>query len=147
MSGSSHAWSLGQQLAASGGMMLVTTLVHALGLTGISKSLNLDRERLKEMDFSWRSISLTSSMGIALLGLHALEVVLFALFYLVKGSVDTFERALYYSVSAYTTLGRTEDYFPAEWRLMSGIEALIGFLMIGWSTAFIASKASRMMPG
>ncbi|MBU1385221.1 MAG: two pore domain potassium channel family protein [Alphaproteobacteria bacterium] len=138
---------LGKQLAASGGMMLVMTIVHALGLTGISKLLNLRKERLKEMDFSFRSISVLSGMGLLLLVLHTVEIGIFAAFYLLIDAMQTVEEALYYSASTYATLGRTADYFPADWRLMGAIEALIGFLLIGWSTAFIVSKVNRLMPG
>lgn len=138
---------LGKHLAAAGGMMLVMTVTHALGLTGISKLLNLRKEHLKEMSFSFKSIALMSGMGLLLLVLHALEIGVFAGFYLLIGAMQTLEEALYYSASAYATLGRTADYFPPDWRLMGALEALIGFLLISWSTAFIVSKANRLMPG
>ena len=137
---------LGKQLAAAGGMMLVMTITHALGLTGISKLLNLRKEHLKEMDFSFKSIALTSGMGLLLLALHGLEIGIFAAFYLLIDAMQTLEEALYYSASAYATLGRTADYFPADWRLIGALEALMGFLLISWSTAFMVSKASRLMP-
>ena len=61
--------------------------------------------------------------------------------------MQTVEEALYYSASAYATLGRGAEFFPADWRLIGALEALIGFLLIGWSTAFIVSKVNRLMPG
>lgn len=137
---------LGKQLAAAGGMMLVMTITHALGLTGISKLLNLRKEHLKEMSFSLKSIALMSGMALLLLALHAFEIGVFAGFYLLIGAMQALEEALYYSASAYATLGRTADYFPADWRLIGALEALIGFLLISWSTAFMVSKASRLMP-
>ena len=137
---------LGKQLGAAGGMMLVMTVVHSLGLTAISKALNLRKEHLKEMDFSFKSISLMSGMGLLLLILHTLEIAIFAVFYLLINAMQTMEESLYYSASAYATLGRTADYFPADWRLMGALEALIGFILIGWTTAFIVSKANRLMP-
>jgi voltage-gated potassium channel len=137
---------LGKQLAAAGGMMLVMTVTHALGLTGISKLLNLRKEHLKEMSFSFKSIALMSGMGLLLLALHALEIGVFAGFYLLIGAMQTLEESLYYSASAYATLGRTADYFPPDWRLIGALEALIGFLLISWSTAFMVSKANRLMP-
>lgn len=136
---------LGKQLATAGSMMLVMTIVHALGLTGISKALNLRREHLKEMSFSIKSISLLSGMGLLLLGLHTLEIGIFAGLYLSIGAMQSVEEALYYSASAYATLGPTTDHFPADWRLMGAIEALIGFILIGWSTAFMVSKVNRLM--
>lgn len=126
--------------------MLVMTVTHALGLTGISRLLDLRKEHLKEMSFSFKSIALMSGMGLLLLALHALEIGIFAVFYLLIDAMQTLEEALYYSASAYATLGRTADYFPADWRLIGALEALIGFLLIGWSTAFIVSKANRLMP-
>jgi len=137
---------LGRQVLAAAGMMLVVTIAHTLGLTTISKTLKLRTERLKEMDFSLLSLGLTAGMALMLLLLHSLEIALFALFYLAIGAMGALEEALYCSASAYTTLGRTADYFPHDWRLFGAIEALIGFLMIGWSTAFIVSKANRLMP-
>lgn len=137
---------LGKQLAAAGGMMLVMTVTHAFGLTGISKLLNLRKDHLKEMSFSFKSIALMSGMGLLLLVLHAFEIGIFAGFYLLIGAMQALEEALYYSASAYATLGRTADYFPPDWRLIGALEALIGFLLIGWSTAFIVSKANRLMP-
>ncbi len=137
---------LGKQLAAAGGMMLVMTVTHAFGLTGISKLLNLRKEHLQEMSFSLKSIALMSGMGLLLLGLHAFEIGIFAGFYLLIDAMQTLEESLYYSASAYATLGRTADYFPADWRLIGALEALIGFLLISWSTAFMVSKASRLMP-
>ena len=137
---------LGKQLVAAAGMMLAVTMAHTLGLTTISKVLKLRTERLKEMDFSVRSLGLTAGMALMLLLLHSVEIALFAFFYLAIDAMAALEEALYYSASAYTTLGRTADYFPHSWRLFGAIEALIGFLMIGWSTAFIVSKANRLMP-
>lgn len=138
---------LGKQLASAAGMMLAMTVTHALGLTGISKLLNLRKEHLKEMSFSFKSIALMSGMGLLLLTLHTFEIGLFAAFYLLIDAMQGVEEALYYSASAYATLGRSADYFPPDWRLIGAIEALIGFLLIGWSTAFIVSKANRLMPG
>lgn len=138
---------LGQQLLAAAGMMLVVTLTHALGLTAISKTLRLRTERLKDMDFSWRSLALTAGMALMLLLLHTVEIFVFAAFYIIVGAIETLDEALYYSAAAYATLGRTGEFFPEAWRLIGAFEALIGFLMIGWSTAFITSKTNRLMPG
>lgn len=137
---------LGKQVLISAGMMLAVSITHALGLVTISKVLSLRAERLKKMDFGWHSLGLTAGMALMLLTLHSLEIALFAFFYLAIGAMGALEEALYYSASAYATLGRTADYFPDDWRLIGAMEALIGFLMIGWSTAFIVSKANRLMP-
>ena len=140
----SNAVQLGLQLAAAAGLVLVMTVVHAIGLATISKVLSLDDERLEELDFNYRAILLMCGMALALFALHMVEIAIFAGFYMVIGALQTLEEALYYSASAYATLGRTADYFPPEWRLLGAIEALVGFLLIGWSTAFIVSNSNKM---
>lgn len=134
------------ELAASGGMMLVMTLIHGLGLIAVSRLLKLDPDRLEELDFNMRAVGLMCGMGVALFALHTLEIWIFAGFYLVVGAMQSLEEALYYSASAYATLGRTAEYFPVQWRLMGAVEALIGFLLIGWSTAFIVRNMNKLMP-
>jgi hypothetical protein len=75
-----------------------------------------------------------------------IEITIFALFYMFIGAIDGLEEALSYSASTYATLGRTAEYFPQEWRLIGSIEALIGFLLIGWSTAFIVRNVDKLSP-
>lgn len=137
---------LAVELAAAGGMMLVMTLVHGLGLIGISKLLDLNPDRLEELDFNMRAIGLMCGMALGLFALHTIEIWIFAGFYLFVDVMESLEEALFYSASAYATLGRTAEYFPDQWRLMGAVEALIGFLMIGWSTAFIVSKVNKLGP-
>lgn len=135
---------IGVQLLSAALMMLVMTLVHGLGLIGISKAFKLKDERLKEHDFDLRAVALMCVIGLSLFTLHMIEIGIFAAFYLSVGAMHVLEEALYYSASAYATLGRTAEYFPDEWRLMGAIEALIGFLLIGWSTAFIVQNVDQL---
>lgn len=135
---------IGVQLLSASLLMLLMTLVHGLGLVAISKIFKLNEERLKEHDFDLRAVALMCAIGLSLFALHMVEIVLFATFYLAVEAMRTLEEALYYSASAYATLGRTADYFPDEWRLMGAIEALIGFLLIGWSTAFIVRNVDQL---
>ena len=133
------------QLGSAAGMMLVLTLVHAVGLALLTRVPGLDRDRL-ENDYLLHlpGIMLSCTIAVGLFLLHMLEIFLFAIFYLAVGAMQGLEEALYYSASAYATLGRTADYFPPDWRLMGAIEALIGFLLIGWSTAFIVKTIDKL---
>lgn len=135
---------LGIQLAASAGLVIVNTLVHGLGLVGISKSLNLKDERLKRQAFGLQALALMCGIALLLFALHIVEIWIFAAFYLAVGAMGALEEALYYSAAAYATLGRTADYFPDDWRLIGAMEALVGFLLIGWSTAFIVNNVEKL---
>lgn len=144
MDGEGKTLELGVQLVASGALMIVMTLVHGLGLVGISKILNLKDERLEKHDFNSRALALMCGIALLLFTLHMIEIAIFAGFYLMVDASQSLEEALYYSASAYATLGRTAEYFPEEWRLLGAIEALIGFLLIGWSTAFIVGNVEKL---
>ena len=67
-------------------------------------------------------------------------------YYALVDAILALEAALYYSASAYATLGTPADDFPVEWRLVGALEALIGFLLIGWSTAFIVGNVGELTP-
>ena len=136
---------LGIQFSVAAGLVLVMTIMHSVGLVGISKALRLDRKRLIEHEFNASAIGLLGSMGLLLFALHIGEIFIFAGFFLLVDAMQTLEEALYYSASAYATLGWTAEYFPEEWRLIGALEALIGFILIGWSTAFMVGTMNNLM--
>jgi Ion channel len=78
---------------------------------------------------------------------HLLEVVLYGgAFYTLEHVVtvgdlagrhgDSFMDYLYYSMVMYTSLGLGDVFPTGHLRVLSGIEALNGLMMIGWSTSF-----------
>ena len=50
---------------------------------------------------------------------------------------DSFEKALYFSMVTFTTLGYGEITIASDNRILSGLEAINGIILIGWSTAFM----------
>jgi Trk-type K+ transport system membrane component len=138
------ALALGTQLGAAAGLVLVMVVIHSVGLLGISRLLNVSKEDLRDENFSLRSVPLLAGLGLLIFLLHIVEIFVFAGFYLAVGAMQTFEDALFYSASAYATLGWTADFFPPQWRLIGSLEALIGFILIGWSTAFMVKTMNRL---
>ena len=139
----SEALALGTQLMISAGLVLVLTIVHATGLLGVSKVLHLEPDTLSKRSVDFRAILTMASLGTLLFALHIIEIMLFAGFYIAIGAFGQFEDALFFSASAYTTLGLTAN-FPEAWRLLGAVEALVGFVLIGWSTAFIISTLEKL---
>ena len=138
-----EALALGAQLLISAGLVLVMVIVHAVGLLSIGKMLHLTPDVLRRRTVDLRGIITMASLGTLLFALHILEILLFAIFYIAIGAFGQLEDALFFSASAYTTLGLTAS-FPEAWRLLGAVEALIGFVLIGWSTAFIISTLERL---
>jgi len=56
-----------------------------------------------------------------------------------------FETYLYLSFSTYTSLGIGDIYPTNELRLLCGVEALVGLLMIGWSASYIFLEMRRSL--
>lgn len=136
---------LGRQLALGGGMVLAMVIIHSSGLVGISRLLRLHDDARIPDRFGFGGMLLMGEFGFLLFALHIAEIFVFALFYMWVSAITSLEDALYYSASAYATLGWTADYFPSEWRLIGALEALIGFILIGWSTAFMVRTLRKIM--
>jgi len=78
---------------------------------------------------------------------HLLEISFYALaYYSLKDHfdlgnfggdfVDNYASYLYFSAETYTTIGLGDIYPLGPLRLITGIEALNGLLLIGWSASF-----------
>lgn len=132
------------QFGAGGAMAAISALIHGLGLAGVARLFRLEDQRLEKHAFDIRAVLLMAAIALALFLLHAAEIWLFAFFYLAVDAIGTLEEALFYSASAYATLGYTADYFPEDWRLLAAAEALVGFLMLGWSTAFLVHNIGKL---
>ena len=88
-------------------------------------------------------------MNSAVLGIFAVltvEVWLWALVYLAVGALDTWESALYFSTSTFSTVGYGDVTLDPEWRMLGALESVNGFLLIGWSTAYLIAASMRVGP-
>lgn len=133
------------QLAVTALLSVLMTLVHGAGVVGISKALRLDGERPRRRRFHLETVPVLSAVALLLFALHAFEIALFAAFYLAVGAFAGIEDALFFSTTAYATLSQPAGDFPLEWRLVGAMEGLIGFLLIGWSTAFLVTDMNRLL--
>ncbi|MFC7497891.1 hypothetical protein ACFQRC_01495 [Enterovirga sp. GCM10030262] len=141
---SSETVDLAVQLGASMLLVIICSAIHGIGLVGATRLLNLREDRLKEHDLDFSALLLMCGMAVCLFLLHMVEITVFAFFYLLVGAIGSLEEAIHYSAAAYATLGGTAEYFPDDWALMGSIEAVIGFLLLGWSTAFIVRNVNRL---
>lgn len=133
------------QLATTALLSVVLTVVHGAGVVGIARLLKLDGERERQRRFHLDTVAILSAVALLLFALHSFEIALLAGFYLAIGAFGTVEEALFFSASAYTTLSQPTQDFPLEWRLLGAMEGLIGFLLIGWSTAFFVTDMNRLL--
>ena len=103
---------LGTQIVAAYALVILMTLVHAIGVILVTKLLKLEDESLRAHRLDVGAFGLLISMALGLFALHTLEIGLFAPFYLAVGAIQDLEQALYFSTSAYATLGHPDIAFP-----------------------------------
>lgn len=86
------------------------------------------------------------STAIVLITLHIIEIFVWALAYIVvlpDGELQSLESAFYFSAVTFTTLGYGDITLSSDWRLLSGLQAIDGILLIGWTTAFLFAVLQR----
>ena len=82
---------------------------------------------------------------VALIAVHLTEAVCWAAFYFYKGCFADFNTSLYFSMITYTTLGYGDVVLRDKaWRLLAGLEALTGSLMVCWSTVILVQVITTM---
>lgn len=135
------------ELLLSTVMVLATVCIHATGLFALSRLLRLEeREERREHihPLSVRGILVTVVVSVGLFVLHGLEIWLYAILYLIIGSVDGIREAVYFSTITYGAIGYSDAAMAEQWRLVSAIEGINGIVLIGWSTAFFVTLMARL---
>jgi hypothetical protein len=91
-----------------------------------------------------RSAMLMMRLMTAFIGLHLLEILLWAGFYRWL-CFPLCESAFYFSASSYATVGYGDVVLPQIWRALGPVESIIGVLMCGLSASFLFATVSRLV--
>lgn len=137
--------SLGLQLAFGLVLLLFIFAIHGAGIVGVTKLLHLEPAKLRAHRVDYKAFGLIMAIALTLFALHLIEITMFAAFYLAVGALEGFEEALFFSISAFTTLSGPGGDFPREWRIVAALEGLAGFLLIGWSTAVFVTDMNKLL--
>ncbi len=131
-------------------LIVLTVVLHAIVTVGWVRVL-MGRYDPSEVGRHWgQMLAVLMATGVLLLALHTLEIGLWAYAYLElvpSGQLDSFEEAMYFSFVTFTTVGYGDITLSEGWRLLSGIEALNGILLVGWSTALLFAIVQRSFAG
>ena len=127
-------------------LIIITVLVHAFVLDGLIKFLERFSPLCRRKFFKHYKVILIT---ITVFGVFCANVVQIwvwaaAFLFLEAEPIQTFEEALYFSTSSFTTAGYGDLVLSKEWRLMGSFEAANGMILFGWSTAFIFDVVSKL---
>ena len=126
------------------GLVCATVLIHALGTwEAVVYLARVWSHRKRNQGRLATEIQVVRVVSFLLL-LHLAEAGIWAAFYRISGLLPEFETAVYFSITSYTTVGYGDVVLPPPWRVLGPIEAAVGILMFGWSTAIIVAAITRI---
>jgi voltage-gated potassium channel len=132
------------------GLVAITVVSHAIGTMGWVRIVAKGSNAGDEIWQPHNPLRLLTGTALVLVVLHSLQIVAWAITYmycLPSGVLDTFEEAVYFSFVTFTTLGYGDITLSEGWRILSGIEAMNGILLVGWSTAVLFAVVQRTWQG
>ena len=124
-------------------LMVVTTAIHASGMLLVVRVV-----LTKDVQSRYRKklMHLFSVAGVVLLMflVSVIEVLVWSATYLWLGALEGIEKATYFSMVTFTTLGYGEIVLEEQWRLLASFEAANGIIMFGWTTAIVLATVQRI---
>ena len=120
----------------------ITILIHGHGTIFWAKFLTKRFNKNKKNFLSKNTVWLLIYTAIFLLTLNFLEAIIWGFTYYILPGITEFEsleKAIYFSLVTFTTLGYGEITISSSNRILSGIEAMNGVLLLGWTTAMMFS--------
>jgi hypothetical protein len=140
-----HTGMIFSNLAAGTAVILASVLIHTAGLIAISRMSAWLAGRF-QMHYRGSRVVAIAAVVLGLFATLSIEVWLWTLAYLSVGAFNDLETALYFSTVTFSTLGYGDVLPLLHWRLFSALEAVNGFLVIGWSTAYLVAASTRVGP-
>ena len=130
-----------------GATLLLVTLTVWLECGGIARLITWAR-RAVAGDIhklgTFRSAALVVRVTTWVIALHSLQVLVWAGYYRWL-CLPSWESALYFSATSYTTVGYGDIVLPSKWRMLGPIESILGILMCGLSVSILFAIATRLL--
>ena len=130
------------QLGLATVMALSTGLIHLTGLALLTRALRSHSRTFRRLRIMPLTLLLFATIGV--IGIHTVEIWLYAALYLALGAFTHFEEALYFSTVTYSSIGYGDLLLPHDWRILGAIEGAVGIIMLGVSTAFLVSLLTQL---
>lgn len=130
-------------------LIVATCIIHGYGMDRMM-SFILDRHHLTREGRRKRTYKMVMAV-ISILGIFTLVTVHIWIWAMTYYSLEipefkTLEDAVYFSTVTFTTLGYGDIVLHDKWRVLSGIEAANGIVLLGWSTAFLFEVMTVLYP-
>ena len=127
-------------------IIAATVVFHTTGLMALTTLINrlVHHFRLHAHTFGKTMSMVATVLGIFVL--HTIEIWFWAAIYYASEQFGNFADALYFSTVTYSTLGYGDITLTPAWRLLGALEGIDGFILLGWSTAYLVAASTRHGP-
>ena len=130
-------WNLFHQIAIGSGLVLISVLLSGAIFLGLELVLARAHLWLIRRPHRPKLVLVLILSIVAALGMITVSVWLWALAYFYLKIFITLEASLYFSLVSFTTLGFGDIILPPDWRILAGMTAANGFLVIGMMSAVV----------
>lgn len=134
-----------ENLAVGTLVISMTVITHTVGLIWVTHAMNWLTSRFRMNGRRSRMLAIITVV-FGVFAVLTVEVWLWAAVYMLLGVFADFETALYFSTSTFSTVGYGDVIIDTSWRLLAALESVNGFLLIGWSTAYLIAASMRVGP-
>lgn len=133
-------------LVAGSILVVATVVIHGVGLLALSATLRKVISGYRPQETLAGTVMTMVFTVLGLFLLHTLEIWTWAVAYLWLGALPNMRDALFFSTLSFSTLGAEAISATPEWQLFGSFEGVNGFLLIGWSTAYLIPAWTRYGP-
>ena len=135
------------QLVWAGSLIAITVVVQAMFMSAGLRHLKSMEDHQHPL-FTRRPTIVVVLWVLFLTVPVAIDVILWATLFRLRGAVPNFEDALYFSTVTFTTVGYGDIVLDRGSRLLATCEAVNGWIIFGWATAFVMIVIQRLyLPG
>jgi voltage-gated potassium channel len=131
------------RLTAELALIILTLWLQSAGIAGLVAWVRHTLRDDTPLIGGLRSASLVVRLTTAVVVLHGLEILVWASFYRWR-CLPSWDSAVYFSASSYSTLGCNDVNLPSNWRTLAPLESVIGVLMCGISVSLIFAIITRL---
>ena len=120
----------------------LTILIHGYGTIYWIKFIRKKYKKKTTKSLSKKIVWILIYSAIFLLSLNFVEAIIWGFtYYLLPGitEFESIEKAIYFSLVTFTTLGYGDITINSANRMLAGFEAMNGVLLLGWTTAMMFS--------
>ena len=132
------------QIALGTGLLVVNVLIMAVAAFLLEAAFKMAHPWLITSPQRPKLLLMLVCVCLWVLAVVTAGVWIWALALLALGALPTLEASVYFSLVAFTTLGLGDVLAPQEWRILSVMAAVNGFLSFGLLTALLVEALRQV---